>query len=91
MGPWVTSDAAWTVAGVFAYLSIGLTSFQIYKHLKHYNCPPQQKWIVRILFMAPIYAFASWMSLKFVHLAIYFDTVRNVYEGENRPGANTCG
>eukprot|EP00048_Salpingoeca_helianthica_P006948 m.104717 g.104717 ORF g.104717 m.104717 type:complete len:367 (-) comp14184_c0_seq1:23-1123(-) len=80
MGPWVTSDAAWTLAGVFAYLSIGLTSFQIFKHLKHYNCPTQQKWIVRILFMAPIYAFASWMSLKFFHLSIYFDTVRNIYE-----------
>jgi hypothetical protein len=39
--------------------------------------------------MAPIYAFASWMSLKFGHLAIHCFTVRNVHEGENRPGTNT--
>lgn len=30
--------------------------------------------------MVPIYAFASWMSLHFFHISIYFDTVRNVYE-----------
>lgn len=84
MVPWVASDHAWTIAGVFAGLSLGLTSHQIYKHLRHYNCPQQQKWIVRILFMVPIYAFASWMSLRFVHLSIYFDTVRNIYEGDIR-------
>ncbi len=81
MAPWVTSDAAWTSAGVFAGLSIGLTSHHIYKHLKHYNCPQQQKWTVRVLFMVPIYALASWLSLRFFHAAIYFDTIRNVYEG----------
>lgn len=82
MPPWVTTDAAWATSGVFAWLSVLFTGHQIYQHLKHYSCPSQQKWIVRILFMVPIYAIASWLGLKFFHLSIYFDTVRDVYEGE---------
>eukprot|EP00039_Didymoeca_costata_P029650 m.25674 g.25674 ORF g.25674 m.25674 type:complete len:397 (+) comp7730_c0_seq1:304-1494(+) len=78
--PWVTSDAAWAIAGVFAWASFFVTCRQIYLHLKYYNNPKQQKWIVRILFMAPIYSFCSWMSLKFFQISIYFDAVRNVYE-----------
>jgi hypothetical protein len=81
--PWVTGDDAWTIAGVFVGLSLILTTHQIYKHLKHYYCPSQQIWIVRILFMVPIYALSSWLSLKFFHLAIYFDTIRNIYEGRS--------
>ena len=49
-------------------------------HLKYYNNPAQQKWIVRILFMVPVYSFCSWMSLKFFRYSIYFDAFRNVYE-----------
>ena len=82
MAPWVTTDAAWATAGVFAWFSFVLTCFHIYRHLQHWSWPSQQKWIVRILFMVPIYALASWLSLRFFHLSIYFDTVRDVYEGE---------
>lgn len=80
MAPWVTTDAAWAVAGVFAWFSLLLTCYHIYRHLQHWSIPQQQKWIVRILFMVPLYALASWLSLRFFHLSIYFDTVRDVYE-----------
>lgn len=78
--PWVTSNEAWAIAGVFAWASFLMTCYQIFLHLKFYTVPDQQKWIVRILFMAPVYSFCSWMSLKFFRLSIYFDAVRNVYE-----------
>jgi hypothetical protein len=29
-----------------------------------------------------VYAFASWLSLKFFDSSVYFDAVRNCYEGE---------
>ena len=79
--PWVLSDDSCIIAGIFVLLSVAITLRQIYQHLKHYYCPSQQKWIVRILFMVPIYALSSWLSLKFHNHAIYFDTIRNVYEG----------
>lgn len=58
--------------------------FQIYMHLRYYNSPNEQRHIVRILFIVPIYAFDSWLSLLFFtndQYYVYFDTVRDCYEG----------
>ena len=57
---------------------------QIYQHLRYYTCPSEQRWIVRILFMVPIYSFDSWLSLMFFNndsYYVYFNTVRDCYEG----------
>uniref|UniRef100_A0A3B1JUG8 Transmembrane protein 184B n=1 Tax=Astyanax mexicanus TaxID=7994 RepID=A0A3B1JUG8_ASTMX len=45
--------------------------------------PNEQRHIVRILFIVPIYAFDSWLSLLFFtneEFYVYFDTVRDCYE-----------
>ncbi len=58
--------------------------FQIYMHLRYYSSPKEQRHIVRILFIVPIYAFDSWLSLLFFtndQYYVYFDTVRDCYEG----------
>ena len=57
-------------------------------HLRYYTCPNEQRWIVRILFIVPIYAFDSWFSLMFFsndNYYVYFNTVRDCYEGEIHP------
>ena len=57
---------------------------QIFMHLRYYTCPNEQRWIVRILFIVPIYAFDSWFSLMFFSndsYYVYFNTVRDCYEG----------
>ena len=59
--------------------------FQMYQHLRCYSHPAEQRWIVRILFFVPIYAFDSWLSLLFFNnddLYVYFNTVRDCYEGK---------
>uniref|UniRef100_A0A8B9SRT0 Transmembrane protein 184B n=1 Tax=Anas platyrhynchos TaxID=8839 RepID=A0A8B9SRT0_ANAPL len=56
---------------------------QIYMHLRCYSCPNEQRYIVRILFIVPIYAFDSWLSLLFFtndQYYVYFGTVRDCYE-----------
>ena len=58
--------------------------FQIYQYLRWYTNPAEQRWIVRILFIVPIYAFESWLSLLFFkgnHYYVYFNAVRDCYEG----------
>lgn len=58
---------------------------QIYMHLRYYSSPKEQRHIVRILFIVPIYAFDSWLSLLFFtndQYYVYFDTVRDCYEGK---------
>ncbi|XP_059537545.1 transmembrane protein 184B isoform X2 [Myotis daubentonii] len=52
-------------------------------HLRCYSCPNEQRYIVRILFIVPIYAFDSWLSLLFFtndQYYVYFGTVRDCYE-----------
>lgn len=59
---------------------------QIYMHLRCYSRPNEQRYIVRILFIVPIYAFDSWLSLLFFtndQYYVYFGTVRDCYEGED--------
>ena len=59
--------------------------FQIYLHLRYYSCPNEQRWIIRILFIVPIYSFTSFLSLLFFsndNYYVYFDSVRDCYEGK---------
>uniref|UniRef100_UPI00358F00B0 transmembrane protein 184B n=1 Tax=Myxine glutinosa TaxID=7769 RepID=UPI00358F00B0 len=77
------TKAAQGISGSFVWIALFITFHQIYLHLKHYNCPNEQRHIVRILFIVPIYAFDSWLSLLFFsndQLYIYFDSVRDCYE-----------
>lgn len=58
--------------------------FQIYTHLRSYTVPNEQRYIIRILFIVPVYAFDSWLSLLFIsndQYYVYFDSVRDCYEG----------
>lgn len=45
-----------TVAGVFAFLALFLSIYEIVQHLSHYNKPYLQKYIIRVLWMVPIYS-----------------------------------
>ncbi len=57
---------------------------QIFEHLQNYNVKNEQKWIVRLLFIVPIYAFDSWLSLLFFnndYYYVYFNSIRDCFEG----------
>lgn len=54
---------------------------QIVVHLRNYTRPKEQLYIVRILFIVPIYGLASWLSLLSYDGYVYFDSVRDIYEG----------
>ena len=49
-------------------------------HLANYNQPNVQMYIVRILWMVPIYSMESWLCLRFHRYAIYIETLRDLYE-----------
>ncbi|CAK8544494.1 unnamed protein product [Lathyrus sativus] len=60
--------------------AIGLAILHIYKHLLNYTEPTYQRYIVRIVFMVPVYALMSFMSLVLPGSSIYFNSIREVYE-----------
>uniref|UniRef100_A0A4W4DN37 Transmembrane protein 184a n=2 Tax=Electrophorus electricus TaxID=8005 RepID=A0A4W4DN37_ELEEL len=75
--------AAQALSGIFVWSALLITCHQIYSHLRSYTAPNEQRYIIRILFIVPIYAFDSWLSLLFIsndQYYVYFDSVRDCYE-----------
>uniref|UniRef100_A0A3B5KRJ8 Transmembrane protein 184a n=1 Tax=Takifugu rubripes TaxID=31033 RepID=A0A3B5KRJ8_TAKRU len=71
------------VSGIFVWTALLITGHQIYTHLRSYTVPNQQRYIIRILFIVPVYAFDSWLSLLFINneqYYVYFDSIRDCYE-----------
>lgn len=52
----------------------------VYLHLTHWFMPDVQKYVVRILWMVPIYAIQSYLSLRYHHARVYMSTIRDFYE-----------
>ncbi|PWN92129.1 DUF300-domain-containing protein, partial [Acaromyces ingoldii] len=73
-------DVGWIVSGFFALIATCASIWLIWKHLTYYTCPPQQRHIVRMLIMVPIYAIVSFLSYIFFTEAIYYETIRDCYE-----------
>jgi hypothetical protein len=72
--------AAVDSAAVMVLGTVILSTRLVYLHLTHWYMPDVQKYVVRILWMVPLYAIQSWLSLRFHHVRIYFDTARDLYE-----------
>lgn len=77
---WSVFTWAWFVTALCVIIGTVLTIQLIYKHLVHFHKPNQQKHVVRILLMVPVYAIDSWLSFRFYWLSVYFDLVRDCYE-----------
>lgn len=67
-------------AGCFALLAVVLSMLLILQHLRAYTNPAEQKWIVAVLFMVPVYATESILSLWNPSLSLACDILRNCYE-----------
>lgn len=55
-------------------------SMQIVQHLRNYTEPMFQRYIIRIIFLVPVYAICSFASLVAQDAAIYIATARDCYE-----------
>jgi hypothetical protein len=71
---------AWFSAGAFVILGFPMSMYGIVMHLSNYNQPNVQAYIVRILWMVPIYSIESWLCLRYKDYAIYIETLRDLYE-----------
>lgn len=79
----LTDKFTLSFTGCFALTAAVVTLLQMLSHLRNYNNPSEQRWIVRLLLMVPVYAFTSWISLIFIRnegVYIYFNVIRDFYE-----------
>lgn len=76
-----TSAAAFYSAASFVVISLVLSIRSILSHLLNWYAPDVQKFVVRILFMVPLYSVQSWLGLRFHGQArIYIILLRDLYE-----------
>jgi len=77
---WFRSTSAAALAGICAMTAAVLAIVHIVQHLRHYTEPMFQRYIIRIIFMVPVYAVCSFASLLAEDAAIYIATIRDCYE-----------
>ncbi|XP_012268248.2 transmembrane protein 184C [Athalia rosae] len=73
-------DQGALVGGAFVLLALPISFYEIVQHMIHYTQPNLQKYIIRILWMVPIYAVNAWLGLIFPDSSIYVDSLRECYE-----------
>lgn len=71
----------WSIAASAFVISSLLSSFwQISQHLVYFNKPYLQKYIIRILWMVPIYSMNAWIAMILPSTGVYLDVCREAYE-----------
>lgn len=68
------------ISAVFGLISVIIALFLIFQHATRYLKPFEQKHIIRILFMIPIYSTVSFLSYLHYKHAIYYQVLRDCYE-----------
>ncbi|KAJ7537570.1 hypothetical protein O6H91_11G012000 [Diphasiastrum complanatum] len=69
-----------SIAALCTCTAIVLALWHIYMHLKHYTEPTYQRYTVRIIFMVPVYALMSFLSLVIIENSVYYNSIRDIYE-----------
>lgn len=68
------------IAAACTLIAVLLSFYLIFMHALHYTKPYEQRHIIRILFMIPVYAAASLLSFLYYWHAIYFQVISDCYE-----------
>jgi len=82
--PWVHGYSlhtiGWIISGGFAIFASLIAFYLIIKHATHYSVPTEQRHVIRILLLIPVYALVSWASYVWYWYAIYWEVARDCYE-----------
>ncbi|KAJ5562807.1 hypothetical protein N7535_002746 [Penicillium sp. DV-2018c] len=68
------------VGGACAVIACGVSLILILLHATHYSKPIEQRHIIRILLMVPVYSIVAWLSMYFYHDSVYFGVMGDCYE-----------
>ncbi|OKL57748.1 hypothetical protein UA08_07106 [Talaromyces atroroseus] len=68
------------LCAAFSLVGIVSSFFLAFMHAIHYSKPREQRHIMRILFMVPIYCAESFLSFYFYQKSVYFEVLGSCYE-----------
>ncbi|XP_058219846.1 protein LAZ1 homolog 1 isoform X4 [Rhododendron vialii] len=73
---------SWTIcsASIFVFVALVLSMYLIFEHLAAYNQPEEQKFLIGLILMVPVYALESFLSLLYSSAAFNYEVIRDCYE-----------
>jgi len=77
---WDTHRIGWVIAGACACVTVVISVISISRHALNYRVRDEQRQIIRILYMPPVYAIISFLSYRFFRDYTYYSLVEVVYE-----------
>ncbi|CAL5203995.1 unnamed protein product [Lathyrus oleraceus] len=77
-----TGTVSWTVfsASIFVLVALVLSMYLIFEHLAAYNQPEEQKFLIGLILMVPVYSLESFLSLLDSSAAFNCAIIRDCYE-----------
>lgn len=82
LGSGLTIVYSWTIcsASIFVLVALVLSMYLTFEHLAAYNQPEEQKFLIGLILMVPVYALESFLSLLDSNSAFNYEIIRDCYE-----------
>lgn len=82
LGVEASFELSWTSfsASIFVLVALVLSTYLIFEHLAAYNQPEEQKFLIGLILMVPVYAVESFLSLVDSNAAFNCEVIRDCYE-----------
>ncbi|KAI6087131.1 DUF300-domain-containing protein [Hypoxylon rubiginosum] len=79
-GPLTFHQLALIIAGASTIVAYIASFYLMWRHALNYTKPREQRHIIRILFMVPIYATSAFLCIWYYWHAVYFQVLSDCYE-----------
>ncbi|PWI71400.1 DUF300 domain protein [Purpureocillium lilacinum] len=80
IGPLNFHNLARIISASCTLIAAVLSLYLVWMHAIHYTQPREQRYIIRILFMVPVYAISAYFQIEWYWHAIYFQVISDCYE-----------
>ncbi|KAF7290762.1 hypothetical protein MIND_01317000 [Mycena indigotica] len=77
---WDAHRIGWSISGGCALITLLITCYTVWQHCRNYTVPREQRQIIRILYMPPVYAIISFFSYRFFRDYTYYSLIEVAYE-----------
>jgi len=74
------SYIGWMISGVATVIASFISLYLVFKHAQYYTKKNQQRHIIRIILIIPIYSVTSWLSYFYYRNGVYYELFRDMYE-----------
>ncbi|KAI5121000.1 hypothetical protein M0805_000461 [Coniferiporia weirii] len=77
---WDAHRIGWAISGGCSLLTLIISIISVLGHARNYTVREEQRQIIRILYMPPVYAIISFFSYRFFRSYTYYELIEVVYE-----------